>query len=449
MEEFEELDKNIISWYPFKKNSEILEIWEEEQIQLLFLEENLNKKYDYIVLIGFKHQNKIEEAIQNAITKLKEDGIILLSVDNKIGINKLCTQTEENINTFIGRKKLEKILDFYQLQYKKFYYPLPNYKRVNVIFTDEWLPSFETINRNLTLYDEEKILVLDENDRIESIVEEDIQLFKKLANSFFVECSKRELEENDIRFVTFSNIRKPEYRIKTIIQGDKVYKYSANVKSKQHIEDVKENIDMLNKLNFNLLDSYDENRIISKYQNPDYLLYSIIISMLKNGKIDETLDLINKFKTELVEKLEKSNIEDNCFIKYNINYEPEVIENLNFIKHGFWDLIFQNCFYINNKFYFYDQEWREENIPVEFILYRAIKYCSGISNFLEKEQKYSLLNITSEQQQLFDKLDDILQMKTRDDKIWERHLFQESKENTIKKLKKVRQYASRNSATRI
>ena len=442
-----ELNNNIISWYPFKENSEILKIWEEEQLELLYTDENVNRKFDYIILIGLKHEITIKEAIKNATSKLKEDGIVILSVENKIGINRMCTQTEEDTNSFIGRQKLEEILHNNKLEYKKFYYPLPNYKRVNVIFTDKYLPNIETINRNLTLYNEETIVVLDENARIEKLLEEDPQLFKKFANCFLVECSKKELKENNISFVTYSNIRKPEFRIKTIIQGDKVYKYNANNQSIQHIENIKENITILKECNFNLLDSYDEKRIISKYENPELLLDSIIINKLKNDRADETIDLISKFKSELIEKLEKAEKENNCFDRYNIEYEPETIENLNFIKEGFWDLIFQNCFYINDKFYFYDQEWREENIPVEFILYRAIKYCNGISNYFAKKQKYSIINITEEQKKIFDELDELLQKKTRDDKIWKRHLFQESKENTIIKLKKVRQYAIRNTAT--
>ena len=39
------------------------------------------------------------------------------------------------------------------------------------------------------------------------------------------------------------------------------------------------------------------------------------------------------------------------------------------------NLLIGECWYIgNNQFYFFDQEWNEPNLPVEYILYRAILY---------------------------------------------------------------------------
>lgn len=411
--ELEELNfqRNIINWYPFKENSSILEIWEGQEI-----EEN-EIKYDYVVIIGIGNKS-IDEMLDIACKKMKEEGTLLIAIDNNLGLTKFCTEQKQKING-ISKKNLEKNLENYGLINKKMYYPMPNYKATNVIFTDKFLPSFETINRSLALYDDNVEIALEEKKCFQTIISEDIELFKCFANSFLVEATKSNLEENNISFISYSNIRKPEYRIRTIIQGMEVYKTNNIPESKEHIENLKQYIDILNSCKINTVDNYNENSIISKYQNTELLLDNIIINKLKDGKTQEVFELINNFRKELEEKLEKTDNSQNCFDKYNIEYKQEDIENLQFVKNGFWDMIFQNCFYIDNNFCFFDQEWYEQNLPIEFIMYRAIKYFHGLSRYIEKNTIYEKININKRQIELFDKLDNKLQEEIRDTKIWE------------------------------
>ena len=84
-------------------------------------------------------------------------------------------------------------------------------------------------------------------------------------------------------------------------------------------------------------------------------------------------------------------------------------------------MIFQNCFYIDNEFYFYDQEWYEENVPLEFILYRAIIYLQNILDEKTKNEvleKYNIVNFITE----FKELDDKLQIEIRDEDVWKKHI---------------------------
>lgn len=430
-EEFLRLKRNIINWYPFKENSSKLEIWEG-----IIEENNENLQYDYVVIIGLGEKN-INQLIEDASKKLKPEGILLIVVENKFGIENLCVENTHKSNK-ISRKTLEKLLDSYEYTNRKFYYPMPNYKVTNVIFTDEFLPNFETINRSLPLYDDNVLVALEEKSRFQALIEDDVELFKNFANSFMVECKKGTLEENDISFVSYANIRKPEYRIQTIIKKENVYKKNNDETAKAHIEDIKNNINILKTSNIKTIDTYDEEQIISKCQNTELLLDKVIINNLENGQTEHAMDIIEGFKNELQEKLEKSEEQTNCFDKYKIDYNPEDISKLHFIKNGLWDLIFQNCFYIENEFYFYDQEWFEENIPVEFIMYRAIKYFDKISNYISKEELYKKLNITEKVIEVFEALDNELQSQIRDEKIW-KSLTQKDIRNILSKTNKLEQ----------
>ena len=329
----------------------------------------------------------------------------------------IVNHSEKNI---ISLSELKNIIKNTGLVMDKIYYPMPDYKLTNVIYTDEKPLSKNNLSRNIVYNTEETIKFYQENEVYKEILEDDSEIFKLFVNSYLVEISKEKTQEEQIKFVSFSNIRKPEYRIKTIIENENVYKYAVNNKSKEHIENIKNNIDIMNQIGLKTVDSYNENRIISKYTNSP-TVDKIIIKLVKENKTDEAIEIMKQFKKELEKKLEKVDNQNNVFDKYNIEYEQEKIEKMEFVKYGLWDLIFQNCFYIDSQFYFYDQEWKEEKLPINFILYRAIKYYTRIKKYMSEEELYKIMDIRQEDIEIFDELDEKLQLKIRDKEMWEIH----------------------------
>ena len=91
------------------------------------------------------------------------------------------------------------------------------------------------------------------------------------------------------------------------------------------------------------------------------------------------------------------------FEKYGVSISNEDINKLTFLKYGFFDLIFENVFakldekYEFKEFYVYDQEWCEEWLPLEFLLYRALNslfyHNSKISAHISLELLYKKYGI--------------------------------------------------------
>lgn len=467
-----QLKRNIIHWYPEQKNKEILQIGivdkdiieelctkfqkviivvkNEKQKQKILEENNFenleviinfselgNKKIDYISLIGTmenyeinnetKAYKKLQKILDIASNYINEESKIILVADNKYGMKFWTTlQAQKNIlcnQTFaLSKTMIEKILKERGFEYFKFYYVLPDYKVPNAIFTDRYLPNMESIHRNF-LYGEEDFVNFNETDAYIEILKEDTEKFKFFANSFFVEIGKKQFDDNNIKFVSYTNLRKSKYNIQTIIYKDIVEKTNITKEAKSHIDSIKNNIEIMEKRNIKTVDKYENGKIISKFIENGKSYEKVLLDLLISEKFDEFFECINKYKISLLNKLEEvkySNIkENNIFTKYNIEYKNEM-QSLKFVKYGLWDLIFQNAFYINNELYFYDQEWFDYNIPVEFIIYRAIAYFPSAHAFIKTDELYKRLGL-EKYLELFQKLDIILQKNIRDEKMWEKH----------------------------
>ena len=81
-------------------------------------------------------------------------------------------------------------------------------------------------------------------------------------------------------------------------------------------------------------------------------------------------------------------------------------------------MTFKNCFYIDNQFYFFDQEWNDANLPSEYILYRSILYTISLRRYININALFEKYNLTK-YIEIFKKLDDKIQEKIRDENVWE------------------------------
>lgn len=452
--------ENILEWYKFDKDAELLEmnsnygeltsmfceklrnvtaLETSKECAELILKRNedkenlevitgeisnikLDKKFKYIVIIEII--TNLREYIQFAKEHLLENGKIFVAVNNKFGMKFWASCDDElkitrNDNIAITKTKLNKMLNEFNLTNFKYYYPLPDYKFTNVLFTDKYLPDLENISRDL-IYQDSNFYNFKENEGYIKIIEDNNHNFELFANSFLVEITlKEEKEDNEVKFVSYTNLRKDKYRIKTILTEKEVYKLNRNSKSIEHFNRIKQNTDKLKKLGFNMLDTYDDEKLISSYAKPESRsLDKIFLDVLIIDGIDAFLNKIKEYQNMLKEKLIViDDIENNVFDKYEIEYNKEDLEGITFVQNGFWDLVFQNCFYENKEYLFYDQEWYDEKVPIEYIIYRTIVYFREVQKYMTTEQILERLGILK-YVELFRKLDDKIQEEIREPKVW-------------------------------
>ena len=332
------IKENILSWYPFKENSNILEIGanlgeitgvlcqnanrvvsiesslqkakaietrykEYENLEVIAGDINditLEETFDYIVIMGIEEKEyDIEILLTYAKKHIQLDGTIFISLNNILGLNQLNGLEDvdgdpNKENKFITKKEIENILNNMELNTYKFYYPLPNYKVPNIIFTDKHLPSHESILRDLTLYSKNKLLSFEEREIYRKILYEDKNMFPEFANSFLIEISNN--IENKIEYVSFGNSRKEEYRLETVLLDEIACKKPVNEKSKEHLEKIKKNIEILKNSNIYMLDSYENDKIISKLVKNEKSLDKCLVAIFHEKGQEEFLKEVLKFK---------------------------------------------------------------------------------------------------------------------------------------------------------
>ena len=454
-----ELKKNIIAWYPIEQSDDVLivggcdEILNEVNtkannvvnIDVAYVGQ-IKEKFDYIILIGIidalKSNKEIIDLLSTLKNLLKKKGKVLLACKNKFGMKYWAGEKfsesdnpyesiEKTDARFISYPQLIKILEEVNLKYK-FYYPLPDYDTTNVIYTDEYKPNAETIySRDITISHFDEYLSFSERNAYKEIIKEKSDLFTFFANSFFVEATL-DGDFQNIKYISYGNTRKKQFRIKTVNNGDYVYKTNNSEEAKEHIMNIEHNIRTIDKTGLYCLDKYEDGKIISRYLYDAKSYDEIILEEFEKNGFEGVIKKIDYFKDQVLKKIyveEKPN--KDVFNKYGIEVSDSLINKMHFTKKGLWDLIFSNCLVRKGEVYIYDQEWFEENIPLEFILYRSILYCRGLKNILDVNEVYrreGIVNYIS----VFDQLENALQNKIIDENIWKLHY------DTIKEIGKAK-----------
>lgn len=438
---FCEMRKSILNWYGFKEDSKLLEIGGEfgaltglfcercKEVVCVELNEEksaaikkrhskyqslmvitdlgnaLVDKYDYIVLIG-----GLERVVEGKGTRedyahflekigksLKFDGKLLIAVENRLGMKYFCGYRERysgipfagingnevacNGYTF-SKAEFEDILNRAGLDKYKFFYPLPDYKLTQLIYTDDNLPSNSIRDKVINYYVDKSTLISCEDNMYDDIIENGMLPF--MANSFLVEVSLND-EFSKASYVALSTDRIKSEAFATVVYGRNiVYKIPLYSEGIQTAKALCRNIEDIQKHGLKVVPhSMEDNNVVMPYLNGKPLMYYLQNVIHKNPqRVFELLDLL--YNTVL-QSSEHVSSEDNA-----LPYEgTEVYDFGVILKYAYIDMIPYNCFYIQDDLVFYDQEFRRENYPAGYVIFRALWYTY---NFIPDFSQYISLN---------------------------------------------------------
>ncbi|MCM1136320.1 MAG: LicD family protein [Clostridium sp.] len=491
-----ELRTGLLSWYPFEKNACVLEIGAgfgaltgllcEKCGQVMATERSLPRaealakrwadkdnltvyggewseidfgvKFDYIILTGVleriaggsNEKEKYAAYLKKASALLKEGGKLLFAVENRFGLRYFCGAAEphtnrafDGINRFrkgtrgysFSKKELEEIVAEAEFPFSKFYYPLPDYKLPQMIYTDAYLPRKNLKERLLPYYLRNDTLIASEQELYDDVIDNGV--FPFFANSFLVECGK---EDNlcSVAYAAVSTDRGAERSYATVINsGREIDSSKATTGTVINYDNVVKKMPLHSAGKENARKLYDNIEDLKRRKIPvvphklledgslelPYMDYPTLSDYIKEimGKDEELfLRLIDKIYEYILQSSEEVSREKNeLLLQMEGSEEAGEAEQVEanqtaggqpaggradgeqqesrskaqmpdfgpILEKAYIELIPLNCF-INletGEFFYFDQEFVYNNYPAKYVLFRAIHY---IYCFTPNAQRY-------------------------------------------------------------
>ena len=453
--------ENIINWYPFKKDSIILEIGgglgsitgvlckrakkvvsceyskrraeniyyrHKKNSNLEVIVGNINKieleeQVDYIVLIGvfeyskrfFNSENPFSEFLKLLKTFLKPDGVILIAIENRYGIKYWAGATEDHyevkylglknydcydIQTF-GKKELSDIIEKEKFVCK-FYYPYPDYKMPYIIFTDQRLPLKSELS-TLQIYNHgNQVYNFDYREILAGLIDNNQYGF--FANSFLVEISNKKKNLSNTIYAKSSWIRSEKYQnITRFDNQNKIIKMPKSLEGADHLNLLCQTHKKLAELGVNVSKVKKKGGSYQIGFIEGISLTEYIYNLARDGKKEEILEEIENFHKLLYSFSYVGPIKKFTGKKARNYFKKRPIDLL---KLGLIDLHMGNIIKSKDKLYIIDQEWLVDyDLPVNYIIYFStimlFAWVPELQRLLNQEELLRQYGITKEEEEIY------------------------------------------------
>lgn len=456
--------RNILNWYPFRRDSELLEIGaglgpltgtfcdsckhvtavemsgrRADVIRARYSgRENLTvvvddirywrteKKFDYVVLVGvleyagvFSNEaDPFTGLLALARSFLCENGTALVAIENRFGLKYWCGAGEDHVHTpFSGihgypsakspktfsKTGLKRMLLKAGFADTRFYYPLPDYKFPQKIYSDDYLPYHGDLKQLAFTYHRFSLLTADEKELYGEIVDNGV--FDFFANSFLIEAGNSRLPEDHIIYVSTKGKVKKPYRITATIDSDgTVIKYPGDACAVPQLKAIFSNNKYLLKRGINMVEaSFEGERLVSRL-NEGVRADKEFIRYLIADDINGLKIMIDKLRKCILQSSECSQKRENILTAAGLcdsDCDFGVV-----LSRGFIDMIFHNCFCVDDELVFFNQRMALADVPLKLMLYRAVSaayFAVYTKNGAALEELLSFIDVSPEEKIAFDR----------------------------------------------
>lgn len=377
--------ENLISWYPFESDSNVLEIISEcGSISNILCEKcgtvtsvvandssaemvhslcqgyrNIDiyknsipdgRKFDYILAINLNGED-LNTLLDNSRKYLAEGGKVITVVNNKLS-DSYWNSWEWKVpfrEEYTVKREIELICKKWN---KKclFYYLLPDWTKCEMVCSD-----FTCMMSDSDVLEQVFFSKPIYNTALQQIIENNA--IYSMAKSFMLEISDIEDSDKIVAINISSTKRKKEYQLNTTILTNGYVEKSPVYKTGiPHIRQIKKNeIELISRGIPILQGKLQGGKYVVKFST-DNTLDNYIYNLYKKGNEKEAFELLDMLKQYI----------------YHSSIHTEY-KGKDVLETGYLDMVCQNVFFNKDKFLFFDQEWAANNVEPEFIVYRAVK----------------------------------------------------------------------------
>lgn len=335
------------------------------------------ERFDYAVLMPSYYGCRLKTILGSVKNLVKETGSIYIAVKNKLGIDVMAGKAAEgeapydawNVsqNEYYTYADVRSILGETGFKKLRFYYPVPDHVLPQEIYAEDNLPDHLHYDRILNYYPNTDTLLLHPGKYMEEIMKNHI--FRECANSFLVECSVQGALSS-ITYAALSADRERKAAYATKIYGKEYVKKTALFEEgRKGICRLYQNAKELKQRGINVVSQKKEDGDRTLMM-PCIRHRTLMQHMKENCRTQADFQKIfDEFYRLILKSSDPVDDVRNAMSRYCPQADWDVI-----LEHAYIDMIPLNCFYIDQEFVFFDQEFRFDNYPAGYVMFRALRY---------------------------------------------------------------------------
>lgn len=319
-----------------------------------------------------------EEFLRAARELLAPGGRLLAVVQNRFGLKYFCgVPAGVDQPPFAGledpkaltRTALQALLARAGLTDCKFYYPLPDARLPQAVYTDAYQPTDGLRDRVIPYYDDRATLVATEDKLWDEILRSGMLPF--FANDFLVEAHDGTGRFDDTLFAALSTDRGARDGFVTAIHADhRVTKTAIAPEGCETLQRLCATQQALAERGVDTVPcTYADGCLTMPFVEGKNLV-SLLSELAHNGQAEAFADRIEGLWQEILRSSPQVP-QRMCALPLRADLRSQAGPIL---ARACIDMIPFNCFYTQGQYQFYDQEFVRTNYPASYVLFRALRY---------------------------------------------------------------------------
>jgi len=348
---------------------------------LIEYKSSTNQAFDYIIWAideSIEVLNKKDYENYFSIMKelLKSKGKILSVIPNRLGLRFFCGErdtksglpfegiTDDYSGVYrFSRRELLSFLENIGFNSVKLYYPLPDYRNIQLIYTDEYSPGEEIKERIKVYLSKNYERVLSEYKLFNILA--DNEVITTFSNDFIVECGN-DIDLTNVLYSAISSDRGRNRAFATnIYSHGKVKKIPIYNEGISWLEKLKMNADELINRKVPSVKTLIENNsaVMDRIEAPT--LSNYIRKLANDGDRISVFKCMDKLYEYILKSSEYTSYNSLADLAPNLDWGPV-------LKKAYIEMIPVNCFFADGDLLFFDQEYTMDNCPAGYVIFRAV-----------------------------------------------------------------------------
>lgn len=343
---------------------------------------NCHETFDYIIFSVDENIDRFSDAasyldlLKAAKCLLSVKGKLLFALPNRLGVKYFCGvpdpdtglrfdgMTENNSGLYrLDREELLNIMGDLGFSKVKLYYPMPDHHHTQMVYTDQYQPGPDMLER-LHIYSAYKTeRLLDEWVLTGRLAQNHVM--HCFSNSFLVEASDHSCSQ--VMYSALSAERDRDRAFATNIYDNMVEKIPLYPDGQAGLHALLQNTQELSKRGIPILPMEEKEGKVSmnRISAPSLSQY-LQEAARKNVKL--FTDCMDRLRAYILDSSEQVSSEKNSMRHLAPDADWGII-----LKKAYIEMIPVNSFWVDEDILFYDQEFTKENCPANYVLFRALR----------------------------------------------------------------------------